>query len=319
MGGSVTAKANADRRTSFGGWLGRAVLVAAVMQSLRIGLQIRRELAAFKASQAELGTSWSTVPSITRKRQLRVHARTHARSCGRGPTMVLLHGYAIGSTYLVPLAARLSREARVYAPDLPGHGLSEHDVRPLTIPELARALEAFMDSQGLRAALVIGHSMGSQIAVELARNRPDLTAGLLLVGPTCDSAAPTPIQQILRGALTGFFERPSFYVWALIDYGRAGLRLLLHELRELTAHRIDHVLPGINIPVRVVRGAHDYIAPQRWALTVAHLGKTAPPKVLPRWGHCVQYSEPERIARIALDFASELDGAAAPRSPGASA
>ncbi len=304
----------ADRARPGARRAGRALLAVGALQAVRVALRARRELAAYRESDARLGAAWVTIRGPAGGRTLRVHARVRDHAAGppgASPPAVLVHGYGMESSYLVPLAARLAERARVYAPDLPGHGLSEHDARPLAIPELADALAAWMDAWELRGALLVGHSLGGQVAAEAAARRPDLVAGLVLVGPTCDAEARTPARQIARGVPTAPFERPTFGIWSARGYARAGPRVLAAEMRAMVSHRLEEVLPGVAAPVRVVRGAHDYIAPQRWAEAVARAARAPAPAVVPGWGHAVHYGDPDAVARAVLELAGGAAGVGA--------
>ena len=89
-------------------------------------------------SVGRLTSIWTPV------RGLRLHALTTAEALpADAPTIVLVHGVAASSRYLVPFAEHLARRARVYVPDLPGYGRSDrprgHD---LPVPGLADALVA---------------------------------------------------------------------------------------------------------------------------------------------------------------------------------
>jgi pimeloyl-ACP methyl ester carboxylesterase len=203
----------------------------------------------------------------------------------------------------VPLASRLADRARVYVPELPGHGRSDREARPLTVPELAEAPAAFMDALGLHAAVLVGHSLGCQIVAEAAARRPALAAGLVLVGPAASPGSRTVPRQLARLAAAALFERPSIGVWVALDYWRAGPRVLLAELRAMLAHRVEDVLPHVAVPVRVVRGAHDALSPQRWADELARLARAPAPAVVAGEGHAVQYDAPDAVAAAVLAFA----------------
>ncbi|MDP9347539.1 MAG: alpha/beta fold hydrolase [Gemmatimonadota bacterium] len=294
--------------------LGGAVLAAGVFQVLRTARRMGRALADYRESEARLRTAWTDIPGIAGPGALRLHAHVREDAPTALPPMVLVHGYGIGISYLVPLAARLAEEAHVYAPDLPGHGPSEHDAHPLTIPELADALAAWMDARELRSALLVGHSIGCQIAAEVAARRPELAAGVVLVGPTSDPEARTSAQQLARVIASSFFERSGYTIWASLDYSRAGASVLREEMRQMVSHRMENVLPRVTAPVRVVRGGRDGLVPQGWAETVARLAGAPEPTVIPGWGHAVHYDDPEAIARIVLELgrATVTVGAAAP-------
>lgn len=80
----------------------------------------------------------------------------HRRQRTGRPPVVLVHG-VVSSRYL---------------PDLPGLGDSARPPQPLGIPELAEVLAAAIAFLGFRWPVVLGHSIGVQVAVELAVRRP---------------------------------------------------------------------------------------------------------------------------------------------------
>ena len=83
----------------------------------------------------------------------------------------------------------------VVALDLPGHGQSEGPLCT-SIEALADWVAAFLDAAQVKAAVVIGHSMGSLTALELTARRPDLVSKLALVG----SAVPMAVGDVLLDA-----------------------------------------------------------------------------------------------------------------------
>jgi 2-hydroxy-6-oxonona-2,4-dienedioate hydrolase len=80
--------------------------------------------------------------------------------------VVLVHGFGISSAYYVPTAERLAPSLDVYVPDLPGHGKSATPARQLDVTGFAEALHQWMVVMHIDCACIVGHSMGSQIAVE---------------------------------------------------------------------------------------------------------------------------------------------------------
>ena len=83
----------------------------------------------------------------------------------------------------------------VLAIDLPGHGQSDGPLCT-SIEALADWIAAFLDAAEVKAAVVIGHSMGSLTALELTARRPDLVSKLALVG----SAVPMVVGDALLDA-----------------------------------------------------------------------------------------------------------------------
>jgi pimeloyl-ACP methyl ester carboxylesterase len=134
-----------------------------------------------------------------------------------------------------------------------------------------------------------------------------------LVGPAGDPTARTPARLVARGLATAPFERPSMAVLGALDYAAAGPRVLAAEMRTMTAHQLEAVLPRVAAPVRVARGARDAAAPQRWVELVAAAAGAPAPVVVPGEGHAVQYDAPDAVAAFVLDLARTV--AAARRAP----
>ncbi|MCZ4141790.1 hypothetical protein BZG17_28730, partial [Escherichia coli] len=83
--------------------------------------------------------------------------------------MVLLHGLGASSRYFTPLANILAQKHRVIVPELPGHGKNLDDGRPVTVPRFAHEVALALRELKVENAIVLGHSMGAQVSIELAR------------------------------------------------------------------------------------------------------------------------------------------------------
>ena len=228
----------------------------------------------------------------------RAAAGSHARE--RCP-IVLVHGFGISSSYFAPLAERLASRFDVYAPDLPGHGKSDTPPAPLDIAGLADALRRWLPAAGLERVAIVGHSMGCQVAVELAARSPGLVERLVLVGPTLDREARSLRRTLPRFVAGALRERPSrglFSLGLLVarDYLRMGPRLL-RELRAMFAHAIEAALPRVTAPVLFARGEQDRVVPQRWVGELAALAPASRVVVVRGAAHAVHYSHPDALAR----------------------
>jgi 2-hydroxy-6-oxonona-2,4-dienedioate hydrolase len=73
---------------------------------------------------------------------------------------------------------------RLIVPDLPGWGETPGPHTGLGPDAAAEFLLDFAMALGVRRAVWIGHSLGAQVVVRIAERRPDLAAGIMLVGPT---------------------------------------------------------------------------------------------------------------------------------------
>src|SRR5690606_35600266 len=101
--------------------------------------------------------------------------------------LVLLHGIGMGRSVFVDLTSRLS--GRIIGLDLPGFGEAPEPVRTLTMERHADLVAAYLRTRSITDAVLLGHSMGTQIAVEVAARHPDVVSALILAGPTVNSAA----------------------------------------------------------------------------------------------------------------------------------
>ena len=234
----------------------------------------------------------------TRVGRLRLHARASTWPTEPGaPTAVLVHGFVVSSAYMVPTALRLRPRWRVFAPDLPGFGASDHPGRPPTVPGLADALAGWMTANNLRQATLLGNSLGCQVVVDLALRYPDLAARLVLAGPTVDPAARSVKRQLGRLLVDVPRERPSLLALHARDWLRAGPREILDTMRATVDDRIEEKLPRVGVPTLVVVGGCDPLVPPAWARRAAELLPRGRLVVVPGAPHALNYSAPAALVR----------------------
>jgi pimeloyl-ACP methyl ester carboxylesterase len=113
------------------------------------------------------------------------------------PLVIFLHGAGFDHTVWHLLARWFAhRGAAVLAPDLPGHGISGG--APLkSVGGLADWTAALIDAAGAKQATLIGHSMGSLIALETAARHPSSVTALALI---CTAAEMRVSQALLDAA-----------------------------------------------------------------------------------------------------------------------
>jgi pimeloyl-ACP methyl ester carboxylesterase len=233
---------------------------------------------------------------------LKIYARASRKPDLSRLPVVLVHGYGMSSSYMVPVAKRLAAEGTVYAPDLPGYGRSEDPVRTLSISELADFLRAWMGAAGIEQAAFLGNSMGCQILAELALRHPRRVDRLILVSPTVDPAARTFGRQLPRFLKTATAERASLVLVMGRDFIRRGLRRLRREMVIAFEDRIEQKLPLISVPVLVIRGERDAIVPQAWAIEVARKLRAGDLQVIQGKGHALNYSAADELMRVIRPF-----------------
>ena len=104
-----------------------------------------------------------------------------AQGCATGLPVVMLHGITDSWRSFEPVLPHLPASLRVFAPSQRGHGDSGRPGR-YRLRDFAADVAMFIETLRLGPALVVGHSMGSAVAMRLAIDRPALVRGLVLAG-----------------------------------------------------------------------------------------------------------------------------------------
>jgi len=221
---------------------------------------------------------------------------------------VLLHGALNDHRVWAPLATALPFE--VLALDLPGHGAAAGGAALASIAELADWVWQQLDVRGIKRAVLVGHSMGSLIALEAAARQPGRAAALVMIG-SCfpmrvapallETAATQPAQAI---ALIDEYSRsqpdPEQRLLSLmreLQAAHAATNLLVHDLQLCDAYA-DALTSAaaVTAPVHLILGEHDRMTPPRKAQALADALHAAQHH-LPA-GHALMAEVPEAIAGI---------------------
>lgn len=227
-----------------------------------------------------------------------------AEAFGEGPpTFLLLHGIGMGRSVYLDVAQRL--RGRMIALDLPGFGEAPEPTRTLTMERHADLVAAYLRHVDAPPVVVIGHSMGSQIAAELAARHPSLVAGVVLAGPTVNKAARNIAAQAsyLLTDLVG--ERPLVIWRGAREYLRGGPHLI-RKIKATVAHQPEKAFARIDCPVLVLRGESDPLAPMTWCQEIIDEIPGAELRVIPDHGHGTLISDSRPAARLIQDFAARL-------------
>ncbi len=103
----------------------------------------------------------------------------HVKVMGAGPDLVLLHGWAMHSGIWKGVCDQLAQDYRLHLVDLPGHGLSPSD-KLLSLQSMVETVAEILPDD----CIVGGWSLGGQVAIELALQKPTQVAKLVLIATT---------------------------------------------------------------------------------------------------------------------------------------
>src|ERR1700742_5077825 len=97
----------------------------------------------------------------------------YVRVGGKGPTVVLLHGFGFTGDMWAPLAIVLAKDHTVIVPDLRGMGMSDHPDSGYTKKNQAVDIAGVMDALKIKQADLVTHDIGNMVGYALAAQFPD--------------------------------------------------------------------------------------------------------------------------------------------------
>ena len=142
---------------------------------------------------------------------------------GKGtPALILIHGWSCDKSYWAPQLEPLSRDFRLIAPDLAGHGESGSAREIWTIDAFGRDVAAAVDAAGSGPVVLVGHSMGGTVAVAAARHLGDRVQAIVWVDSYRKLGSPrTPgeIEEVLAPFRADFRGATGRYVHGMFPPG----------------------------------------------------------------------------------------------------
>lgn len=251
----------------------------------------------------------------------------HYLDVGKGPAIVLVHGFG-GQTYSFrALIPALAKSYRVIAVDLKGFGYSQHDARTgLSHGDQVGMLAALLDSLGVARARVVGHSMGGAVAQRFAATWPERVEALVLAAsvvadgrfrraPRLPAWLLRPVLPVLAGVASSRLLKAGYYDPAFADdevraeYLRPGrikgsmdgLRAMMRDVRSDPP--ID--FSRLTMPVLLLYGAQDRVVPLSVAQRIRERIPQARLVVIERAAHLLLEERPTECARAILEFFDE--------------
>lgn len=234
---------------------------------------------------------------------------------------MLLHGYCERKEIWRDVVDFVSPSATVLAPDLPGFGDNPALTAPTTIDEMAEQLHAWLQEQGIRQGILIGHSLGGYVSLAFAEKHPEWMMGLGIFQST--AYADTPEKQQKRSqtmdflarhgmeSFAGPFVRNLFYqpdlpqlkptVDSITAFAQATPVHTALEVSQAMRDRPDrtHVLRQATYPVLFVAGREDQAVPlatlqEQFLLPT----RSVAIHILPDTGHMAMAEAPQATSHI---------------------
>jgi pimeloyl-ACP methyl ester carboxylesterase len=184
--------------------------------------------------------------------------------------VVVVPGLCVAS-YLRPACSALAAEGyRVWLVEPPGWPRSGRPApEPRCVADLAEWVATWLVERGLRDVVLVGQSMGAQVAGHVAARIPDRVRTLVLQGPVFDPAYRTVARALGRWLLDLPRERPMLAAREVPEWVRVGPRRVWRNLRLSLTDRLEQTVTRVRCPVLVVVGEHDTLAGRAWAASLA--------------------------------------------------
>jgi pimeloyl-ACP methyl ester carboxylesterase len=237
------------------------------------------------------------------------------------PTVVLLHGAGFDHTTWALHSRWFAHHGySVLAPDLPGHGRSSGAPLP-AISAMADWTAALLDAAGVATARLVGHSMGSLIALETAARHPARVSALSLIGT---AATMTVGPDLLKAAETNDHDAVDMVsIWGLGFQAELGGSLAPGLWMHAGAQRVlEKCRPGvlfndlaacnayqgalaaaakITVPTTVILGERDMMTPARAGKALAAAVPSSRTVVLRGAGHMMRVERPDELLAALQD------------------
>ena len=241
--------------------------------------------------------------------------------------VLLLHGFGDSWQSFQRVLPHLPASVRVLALTQRGHGDASRPAAGYSVNDFADDLAAFLEALDLGPSVIVGHSMGSAVALRFAIDHPDRTAGLVLAGasPTMTGTAAArafwdstvskltdPVDEnLVRGMTESMLAKPvpqAFVETAVQE----GCKVPAHVWRAAFQSRWNREgdfsgqLGVISAPTVIVWGDHDarYTRVDEEVLASAISGSRL--IVYQGAGHLLHWEEPERFAFDLAAFVQSL-------------
>lgn len=243
-----------------------------------------------------------------------------------GPTVLMLHGITDSWRSFEPVLPHLDPAWHVVALTLRGHGGSDKPADGYTPADMAADVAQFIAAMELPPVVVVGHSMGSTVALRLAADHPRCVRALTGLGSFAGYRDKPELVDWVRGvidpladpvprALAEEFQRSKLarpvspgLIDAMTEQSlKVPARVWRRGFAGLLAEDVGDLLPRVGVPVLLLHGERDAFVP---AQDAARLAAAMPQARLHTWagaGHAMHWEEPASFAALLGDFVAGLE------------
>ena len=229
---------------------------------------------------------------------------------GDGDPLIVLHGAYMNIPSMGAIIPKLAETHKVYALELQGHGRTTDIDRPITYPNLADDVAAFMDAVGLEKADVFGYSMGAAAGLQLAIRHPEKVNKLVAASGAYDAEGWQPEFKAFIPTMTVemFLDMPFAEEYRRLAPDAEGFRALVEKLIALEHEPMawEEDVRAMKTPVLIITGDADVATLEHSVAmfrllgggVMGDMGKPLPPSrlaVMPATSHTAVINQPDLL------------------------
>jgi pimeloyl-ACP methyl ester carboxylesterase len=227
---------------------------------------------------------------------------------GKKTPLVCIHGAGSSSVIWMDTVRRLSPKRRVVALDLPGHGQSDrwHPPAEVSIAMYRDAVGTVCANLKIEKAILVGHSMGGQIALDAALSWPERVAGVVMVNSGPKLAVSPRVFERLEKEFSSFPDWLAHVGWSpatpreIVERWQgiaftADQEIATADFRAVERFDARPRLSSLRPPLLDLGGGDDLLAPP---------APTA--RITPRSGHFLMLEQPEEFFAALDSFVATL-------------
>ncbi len=253
----------------------------------------------------------------------------YIKEYGSGQPLIMISGLGTDSTGWLPVIVGLSKHFRVITFDNRGVGQSSHDNSNITIKDMADDCMALISQLKLSDTVVLGHSMGGMIAMDMAVRYPDIVSKLIL-------EATSPVVSIrnvclfndwikflevgmdrklwFRNLFYWIFHPDFFKDETLLDQAvNMALNYRFPQSNDSFKNQVDAIfgfdyekrLSDIEAETLIIHGENDYLFPQTETNSLFNQIRNGTQVIIPGTAHSVHMDNPEEFIYKVVGFAKD--------------
>lgn len=253
-------------------------------------------------------------------------------------TLLFIHGLSSNLQSWKKNISELKNKYRCIALDLPGYGKSTKNSTTYSLKDYADFLNSFIEKKNLHDVILVGHSMGGQVAMHTLLAAQDNFKSLVLIAPAgietfseneavvmkasytaemVEKSTPEQIRNNFKMNFHQFPEDAEFMIQERITMKEADdmkiySEVVVNNIHAMLDEPVIDRMSDIEIPVLMIYGKNDLLIPNRYfhpAQNITSLVETAKEKIknlkielIDEAGHFVNFEKPDQVNTVITEF-----------------